>query len=148
MSGFRVSKNHASQYVAFVGQYRKLTWSKIESGGDFDLADSVYAPPPGPVFISAFIWISGGMIRNNGVVKLLKNAVWNASGVLVSGVEIATGIGCCGTFPGSFVLSLPGAYDVASEGDTYSLGLYADTGNVCVDGHPAHTWFSGMSLPQ
>lgn len=149
MSGFRASKGHQVQYVQFAGKYCKLTWPVLECGSDFDTMYGTHNPPPGPVLLSAFVWISTGMMPKNGVIKIMKNAIWeNYTGYqLPGGIEIGTGIGCVGTFPGSFVMSIPGVFDIASAGDKYSIGLYADSGNVCVDGHPAHTWFSGLSFP-
>jgi hypothetical protein len=132
--------------MPFVWQYQKLTWVCLAKGCHFDVGDGSFRPPAGGVTISAFVWVSAGMGGNppNGVVKILKNAKFTAGGVLVSGEAIGTGVGVAGTFPGSFVMSVPGVFDIAEQGDYYHACLYAtSTGMVTVDGNDAHTWFAG-----
>lgn len=144
--GFRVSKNHVAQTNFAVNDYSLLTWSteEFDVGGKF--ANDGWIPVPANeqdsklVVFGGQIWVAGNGTGNppNYVAKIIKNGY--------PGDHRIAGIACYGTFPNSFVIPIAGV-DLAQPGDEYKIWLFATNSAAIVDGHPAHTWWSGAVLP-
>lgn len=142
--GFRVSKGMTDQTSFNVSNYTLLTWPNevFDVGGRF--ADNGWTPVEAEeesriVSFGGQIWVKQNGYGNppNFVVKIIKNGY--------PGTDIIAGIGTYGTFPNSFVIPIAGC-DLAQPGDVYKLWLYSTYGAAIVDGHPAHTWWSGAVI--
>ena len=131
--------------------YRLVRFTTI----DFDTASSwseataSYAPFRGIVLFQWQIWIDAGAGGPNAqfVAKLVKNAVIGPDDALISGADVAGGIGVECAQPGVAVCGAS-VTDTVSDGDHYQLFLWASatdpTRGCTINGNPAHTFLSGF----
>lgn len=144
MIGFRADKNMVDQTNFTVNNYTLLSWGneKFDEGGRF--ANDTWIPVQSGesaklVTFGGQIWVRENATGNppNYVAKIIKNGY--------PGQHQIAGICSYGTFPNSMVIPIAGV-DLAQPGDEYRIYLFATNSNAIVDGHPAHTWFSGAVI--
>lgn len=141
-TGFRVDKTFTDQTGFTANAYTLLQWpaEAFDQGAKFlnnGWIPSASGEGQKIVCFSGQIWVRQNGYGNppNYVAKIIKNGY--------PGTQIIAGIGTYGTFPNSFVIPISGC-DLASEGDEYKIYLFATDSTAVVDGHPAHTWWSGV----
>ncbi len=146
---FRAHKNFIAQtgFVlnqhpewGWVDNYNLVSWHGLAFGVRF--ADNAWMPvlpgePPAIVVFQGQVWVSEHATGNPPVyvAKIIKNGY--------PGQDISAGLGSPGGFVNSWVVTI-GTADFANPGDTYRLYLYVTNSDAIVDGHPAHTWWSGV----
>lgn len=138
--GFRVNKSFSDQTGFNANNYTLLAWpgETFDQGGRFlnnGWTPSTSGEGQKIVCFGGQIWVRQNGYGNppNYVAKVIKNG----------STDVIAGIGSYGTFAGSLVISISGC-DLANEGDEYKIYMYATDLNAVVDGHPAHTWWSGV----
>jgi len=147
MYGFNVHKGGVSQTGIPHEQYTLITFSdaRFNQGSIFNHSTGRVKPPAGLFMMMGQIWIqagASGLYNPSFVAKIHKN-----------GNDLDAGIGPIGSVPGTAPIPFS-LVDLANGDDEYDVRLYAsgilnpDTTRqtLTVDGHPAHTWFSGVSL--
>lgn len=143
--GFTAGKNNNAQTSFTANDYTLLTWATSTHVPSGTFSNNGWTPVPSSateakqVCFGGQIWVRENATGNppNYVAKIIKNGY--------PGQHQIAGICSYGTFPNSMVIPISGV-DLAQLGDEYRIYLFATNSNAIVDGHPAHTWFSGAVI--
>lgn len=146
---FGVDLDFISQTSVPHNQYQRISWRGVKSneGGFWTNLGAV--PACGHVTFHWGVWVSAGFGAPTLCVKLIRNAVTNTGGQLISGDEVVASIGSVNGQSGT--ASTTGSWSEACNGaDTYNIFVYASANDpnvgCTINGEPAHTWFGGLNF--
>jgi len=140
-AAFYAHKNYERQEGGLDRHYTLVTFpaKKFDTTDAFDVESGAWHPPAGPVHLSAQIfWALNAASERDAsfVIKIIKN-----------GGDVCAGIGnpLVG-FPGLAVAAV-NCDDLSRGDDYYQVVAYGTSahaaGDLVIDGHPAHSYFSG-----
>lgn len=123
--------------------FNGTSWTPVPSGGNASL-----------VQFSGQLWLRENATGNpaNYVAKYVKSTQnfstsddYHNHFIIGDAFERGACIANVGTFPNSVVINL-GFQDIAQPGEIYKLILWTTSSSVILDGHHAHTWWSGAVI--
>lgn len=153
ISAFRASRGGVHQPNGLHLGYTQFqaNVAEINIGGHYNPVTGLWTPPEGPVEISSLLWWNANFAPvsatqpNAACSKVYKNR----PGFGYIELKAAPGYTSAG-YPGTAGCAMPSFLDMCEDGDAYGLWGFGTSAaaihNLVIDGHHAHSWWTGKHL--